>query len=490
MGLNFNLNPRGLLFARSWRDLFSLDLRVLGIFRIVLASILIFDNVDRLRFVRAFFSDFGIWPRDVATAELRDSLHWSLHFILNHAWFQGLLLVAALVFACGLLVGYRTRWCMILLWVLEVSIQNRNGIILQGGDVYLRILMFWSMFLPLGDRYSLDSKHSTSSANSNQHLSLPGAFLLIQIAVLYASSAYLKDGIEWRYEASAVQYALMLNQFATPFGQWLSQQVELTQILTIVTWHFEAWVWLLMFMPVFFIPLRLLAFLGIAGMHAGFALTMNLGLFPYICILGSLLVLSPAIINGFFSSADSEETQLAREHARQSLFRTMMLGILSIVFLCSMYRLVLVTAKKRLPEIAAVETITGLLRLDQRWDMFAPFPLKEDGWFRIPGTLRDGTAYDVYHQVEAEPSLEAPSSLSDAYPNERWRKYLMNIWLTKYAWHRNHYARYLCRSTNERLSYDRWLVSFSIYYAVTRNDIRDSGEKTYEFVKLWDHRCN
>jgi hypothetical protein len=39
----------------------------------------------------------------------------------------------------------------------------RNPYILSGGDVLLRVVVFWAMFLPLGDRYSLDAYYGTDT---------------------------------------------------------------------------------------------------------------------------------------------------------------------------------------------------------------------------------------------------------------------------------------------------------------------------------------
>lgn len=37
-----------------------------------------------------------------------------------------------------------------------------------------------------------------------------------------------------------------------------------------------------------------------------------------------------------------------------------------------------------------------LLGLNQKWDMFAPRPVVEDGWYVIDGTLRNGRHVDLF----------------------------------------------------------------------------------------------
>ena len=37
-----------------------------------------------------------------------------------------------------------------------MSLQARNPVVLHNGDVYARMMLFFAMFLPLGDQFSLD----------------------------------------------------------------------------------------------------------------------------------------------------------------------------------------------------------------------------------------------------------------------------------------------------------------------------------------------
>jgi hypothetical protein len=90
-----------------------------------------------------------------------------------------------------------------------------------------------------------------------------------------------------------------------------------------------------------------------------------------------------------------------------------------------------------------------LLQLDQRWSMFSPFPLLEDGWYVVEGTLSNGKKVDLF--AGGKPvSWEKPACVSHTYPNDRWRKYLMNLYLSVHQVHRPYYLAYLCRSWNER----------------------------------------
>lgn len=52
-------------------------------------------------------------------------------------------------------------------------------------------------------------------------------------------------------------------------------------------------------------------------------------------------------------------------------------------------------AVSAVPMPAPVGHIGTLLAISQRWDMFAPSPLKDDGWYVVPGMLRNGRTIDL-----------------------------------------------------------------------------------------------
>ena len=63
-----------------------------------------------------------------------------------------------------LVLGWKTRFATIASWVLLLSLQNRNTMILSGEDNLALLLLFWGMFLPLGARYSVDSALDSNAA--------------------------------------------------------------------------------------------------------------------------------------------------------------------------------------------------------------------------------------------------------------------------------------------------------------------------------------
>src|SRR6185503_15723487 len=70
------------------------------------------------------------------------------------------------------------------------------------------------------------------------------------------------------------------------------------------------------------------------------------------------------------------------------------------------------------------QRIGYLLRLDQTWNMFAPSPTKDDGWYVIPGRLRDGSTVDLFRNG-GDVRWDRPASVAASFPNSRWRRYMM-----------------------------------------------------------------
>ncbi len=134
-----------------------------------------------------------------------------------------------------------------------------------------------------------------------------------------------------------------------------------------------------------------------------------------------------------------------------------------------------------------------MLGLDQYWDMFAPSPSKDGGWYVIPGTLSDGTQTDLMSVTRDDFNLhrvrwERPENVNDVYKNERWRKYMENLWLQVHADQRLYFARYVCREWNARHTGPERLVDFQIVYMLERT-LPDYQQSRPQRVTIWNHTC-
>ena len=266
-------------------ELFGTDLRSLAALRIVLAILVLADLAGRVTDLSAHYTDEGVLPRSVLLEDVLSQWSFSLNLMNGEPFFQVLLFGVAALAALALLVGYHTRLATIVLWVVLLSIQLRNPLILNNGDRLLRLLLFWGMFLPLGAHWSVDhALKVTRSQLSMRFLSLATVGLLMQIAFVYCFTALEKSGRDWRVDGTALYYALSNEQWSTPIGSYLLYHLPplLLEVLTFSTIMLEAFGPFLLFCPVLTGPVRTGAILAFMSLQLGIWCMMDIGLFNLI----------------------------------------------------------------------------------------------------------------------------------------------------------------------------------------------------------------
>lgn len=470
--------------------LFGSDVRSLAIFRICLALLILFDLYFRSLHMRAFYTDFGVMPRDVLLTQVASPYNFSLHLLGGSIGYQIILFIIAGVFAGMLLLGYRTRMASIISWIMLVSLQNRNPLALQGGDVLFRMLLFWAMFVPLGNYWSLDAKQGRTGESSKLILKIGTIGLFLQVAFLYWFAGALKTGRDWIPDGTAIYYALSIDQLVSPLGKWMLLHPGLMQALTFIVIYYWFIGPLLLFSPVFTNVIRTSALGIFFFIQLGMMFSIHLGPFPWINFV-SLIPLIPGkvwdILGRKFKLLEYKPSNFKPKEKKRWMHT---LGI--AVFLFGAFCLVYVYAWN-LDSIGSYHfpgSMTGfsqVFRIDQRWDMFSPFPLKEDGWYVIPGKLKNGREIDLFRGGE-QVNWEKPEDISKMYHTERWRKYMMNLWSSNNRPHFMNYGRYLCRSWNEKHTGEEQLDTFQVYFMLEVTP-EPGKEAKIEKVSLWNHSC-
>jgi len=280
--------PGIVLSVAGLRDLFGIDLRTQALFRIGLGTLLLADLALRARDLTAHYTDAGILPR----AALLDTLSvgsFSLHLLNGTPAFQTVMFIIAGVFAAMLTLGARTRLAAIASWVLLLSLQNRNPQILSIGDNLLLVLSFWSMFLPLGARYSIDQALDRQIGPvRNGYFSVATLALLLQGAGVFLFGALLQSDAQWIPDGTALYYALQLDYMVTPFGLWLSEFPDFLQGLTYSVWWLEMVGPALIFMPVFHRTFRTVCLAAFLTLNVGLFLCLEMGLYPMAAVVMTL----------------------------------------------------------------------------------------------------------------------------------------------------------------------------------------------------------
>ena len=477
---------------------FSIDLRSLAVFRISIGIILIIDLVIRAQSLTAHYSDLGVLPRDAFFSRFNyEKWYFSIHFMSGEPFIIGILFVLAGIVSFGYTIGYKTKTCAILTWFFLVSLHNRNPLVINGGDNYLAALLFWSLFLPIGYKWSIESLIKKND-DKKVVFNIGSMAIIMQVVSLYIFTGLLKNDPVWISDYTAIYYSLSTELFTTPLGLKLLNYPNLMKFLTIVTIYLERYGMIIFFIPWFPQYFKLFGVLFFLYFHLiGINLTMELGIFQYVCAAGIILFTPQQFWDAFiqicktqsskkhFLNLIKKEIKLFKEKSinnteilintkiKSSLNRINLKFFLSqsialfLMIYIFIWNLREIDGKFSYYLPYKWNSPARLLRIDQRWDMFAPSPTIEDGWFVIPAILSDGTQIDLYK--EGKPvNHSKPKLVSSQFPNQRWRKYLMNLWDRNYAEYRYYYILYLCNEWNEKHSSDKQIKSVEMVYMLEK----------------------
>ncbi|MGH8461698.1 MAG: hypothetical protein ACRESS_08840 [Stenotrophobium sp.] len=130
-----------------------------------------------------------------------------------------------------------------------------------------------------------------------------------------------------------------------------------------------------------------------------------------------------------------------------------------------------------------------MLRLDQSWNIFAPYPFRDDGWFVIPAQLADSTELDLLHPRRGVPDYSTSAATPGA-DGTRWHLYLRHLSEASRSGDREQYAQYLCREWNRHqpVNAPHRLLAFKLIYMLRRTP--PPGTPTHvEQLVLSRHDC-
>lgn len=429
--------------------LFALDLRSLALFRICLGLVVLTDLGLRAADLDAHYTDWGVLPRDAVADAAWSPWRFSVYFAVGDAaCVAGLFLLQATL-AVLLIAGVRTRLVTALSWIMLVSLHNRNTLVLNAGDTLLRLQLFWGMFLPLGARFAFDVRRRAPLADGhNAFVSTATVAFIVQLCAVYWFAAALKRSPSW-WDGSALRYALHMDLMTKPAGLWLR---DIDWLLPPLTHASVRWEWigpLLLFVPFRTEAFRLIAIGGFFAFHLGIYVLLQVGIFPLVCLCAWTALLPGSVWN--WCSPSPQHGKSYHLHPDPGTAGTGELrrgrGVLAAFFIVY----VLAWNVRTLDFVRYVRyfprrwnVLAEFLRLDQHWNMFAPGPPTQDGWFVVPATLVDGREVDLF--TDGGPVVwDKPAMVSATIPNRRWGKYLMRLRSPKYAHRRQGYAAYLAR---------------------------------------------
>ncbi|MFC3957870.1 HTTM domain-containing protein [Halovivax cerinus] len=519
---------------------FAIDRRALAAFRIGLGGLLLVDLALRSRWLGAFYTDDGVLPRralfsDYAAAE-------SFFTLSGEPWAIALFFGTMGVAALAMVVGYRTRVATILSWLFLLALHARNPMILNGGDNLFLMLFFWGMFLPLGDRWSIDALRSRE-ATSTSATSVATMAVLLQVVLMYVTNAIHKSRSDLWMDGEAVAYVMQADQFTIFLGNHIAEWFVLLRAVTL------AWLVLLAAAPLLLVcsgtPRAVLASL-FAGMHVGMLATMRLGIFPLVVVVAVVPFYQTVVWDGVERLAsrvgaidqatnlyerhfrrlrpepdadedrpghrvtpdedrpdpsatvgvDGPRSSVATEGARQGrsvrdlidasvdrgsvVFSTVIPWVFVVLVVLSNAQAVEYT---EVPDPA--EEVLDSTKMEQTWRMFAPNPVHTTNWFVAAGELENGTTVDVIHGGQVQ--RDRPDDIDARIRSARWRKYFANVYQADNENHRSYLANHLCGSWNR--SHETNVDTVTVYRGYERTTPHGGSEASGE-VTLVEYDCS
>lgn len=278
------------------RYLFDLDPRSMGLFRILFGSSCLADLYYRIPYLQMMYSSSGWHPNGWVVNHFgieRPHALSLLHLINTttsiHLFF-GIAMVCAFLFT----IGYKTKLFQGLTAICMISIHNRNGVLQNGGDIVHNLWWMWTIFLPLGRRWSLDAliaswqTPDTDDQALNRHrkrdvrpyTTFAAVAIILNLSLCYFLNGMHKNGLTW-LSGDAVALTLEQDRILRPLGAFVREYFPLwtLRLLTWSTLIAEATAPIFLLSPWFSVWSRRIILLTLAGFHIGVGLTLQLGFF-------------------------------------------------------------------------------------------------------------------------------------------------------------------------------------------------------------------
>lgn len=366
----------------------ALDLRSLAAFRVGLGVIVLADLAGRVGDRATFYAAGGLATR------FGD---WPLCGLGASPAFVTVLFAIHAAAAVALVLGFRSRLAAATTWLLLLCLHHRNPFVLNAGDALLRLLLLWSIFLPLGARFALDARRNAHAAVVVR--SPATLALAVQVVSIYAFTVILKSGAAWLPSGTALYFALSNDSLASGLGHALTAWPALLHGMTYAVLFIEAVAPLLLVAPA--ARHRLAGAAALAGLHLGIALFMRVGLFPYVSIVAVLPFLPPELWRDSGAAAYAGGSSPQAPRALHAVCMICLAGLL-------LHDVGTVVRSARPPR--PVRAVLAAAGLEHRWNMFAPRPPFTHDELLV--RLVDG---DASRDVPLRPA------------NLRWRKYFEHV---------------------------------------------------------------
>lgn len=499
----------------------AIDTRSLAVFRIFLGALIIGDLLSRSRNFHFYYTDDGVVTQELA--EWWTGEGFSFFFYTSDPSLIALLFAIHGLVALQLIVGYKTRLATILSFLFVISLDHHNPLVLSYADTLFRLLFFWAIFLPLGERWSVDAVHRKRDYRTN-FVGLAGLLAMAQMITMYFVNGLNKfpsdqwqtgEGTPLVFGIDEMTYFIGDTMRNVPFLLEIGGQLWFTLLLASPFLLLLAGRWRLPLVTLFM------------GGHLAFALTVRIGAFAYVALAGLVLFVQTPFwadakaalgwigINTarFYPSAKRRQLlteafpritfDSQRNQYRKRDFYNLALGLVTIGIVITIAAIALSyggVIHEEVPEDEhrleyTIENTAGVERIDSvanhfsvdqpEWSIFAgPGPRTSDRYYVFPAKTADGEHLDIY--FERNLTYERPyQELQNQHDAYRERFYMNSI--RRASDHNNApdlLVAHLCQTWEEE--HDTELTHINMYTVWERitHDTIDNPEDRERHVRL------
>jgi len=452
----------------------------------VIGALMIADILLRSPNFHFFYTDLGAVPLDLAINVAPEGA-FSIYFLSGNWHLTAVLFLLQIIFGVFLIIGWRTRFTAVFSFLLVVSLCHRNVLVTSYADVLFRHLLFFAMFLPLGERWSIDAtrrKHPPSA----QVAGLASFLILLQMVLMYLVNGYHKHHSSLWKSGEALPVILAHDSITFASGDFLGQ---FTTLLTV-----GGLFWLYLLTVSFLLLLltgrsRTALVAAFIAIHLLLAVTVRIGEFSYVAIAGLLLFIPPVLWRDVEHVCSKSRFPLATwkyrlvtvahrtntifpRVPRPSLFavrpgpRQVASVVVLIILAVAGADMVVVNlqtvgylGEDSVPMQHTVEDSKETFGIDQPdWSIFAPNTSVTDEWIIVAVETTTGERTDLLNNRPL--SFERPDRLSAQWHTYRERFYWEEL---EHRIVGDHYRNYLCQSGSQRSNGDP--VAYITVYEVT-----------------------
>ena len=402
-------------------ETFSMDLRSLAAFRIGLGAVLLASVLLSWTDYTAFFGLESLLSRiDPLTPPLPQFRGFGLLAQLSpHLGFAAL---SASAFA--FLIGWHARAAGLVAWLLLVSLNAYNPLIINSGDKLLALLLFWAWLLPIDRVWSWDAASGRVEPPSAPTVCSPAtAGLFLQGFFLYFSAFLFKlDSLSW---TSGYHLTDVLNRLEVlrSFGAWMGPMESLHPWMTWSTMALQGVGALALFAPARYWHLRSGIVLAFTALQAGMGLSLFIGIFPVIGMCALIGHLPGELWHRLGLRLPQADPCPPTAPRLKSFAATVFLRAHQTIAWIAVALLVLVNYNdhvKVLDDHLPFQSAVATLNLRQHWNMFSR-PTYGGKWYVLEARLANGSSVDLLRKGAAL-DWELPYNFTQHLPSRHWRK--------------------------------------------------------------------